>query len=246
MMSLIFSFLVLTAIVTAGVLFFLKKILREDTESAINRLNRVYQDLLKRQEELTEKIQTTEKEYTQKKEELELLKGKMISDATEEARQKRDEIMKTAKEEADELVAKAHASTQKYMEELEKKMSQKTIDFAADIVAALWTEQIGTLIHQEMVKEFVERAQEFDLSHIGTHVDQVTIKAPYALSKEDREKIEQILLKKLGRSIKIVEENDQALIAGVVLQFGTLLLDGSLRNSIKEAALRSKKKIETG
>ena len=47
--------IILQIIVFTGVIFFLRKILVSDTQSSVNRLDHVYQDLLKKQKELTEK-----------------------------------------------------------------------------------------------------------------------------------------------------------------------------------------------
>ena len=67
----------LQIIVFGAVIFFLKKILYRDTESSINRLDRVYQDMLKKQKDLGQKIEAAEKEYNEKKEEASLVASKL-------------------------------------------------------------------------------------------------------------------------------------------------------------------------
>ena len=56
------QFIILQVIVFSAVVYFLKKILSGDTESAVKRLGIVYEDLVKKQKDLTEKLEAAEKE----------------------------------------------------------------------------------------------------------------------------------------------------------------------------------------
>jgi F-type H+-transporting ATPase subunit b len=241
---LLFQFLILQIIVFGAVLFLLKKILSGDTESAVTRLNRVYQELLKKQEELTQKIQAAEKEYAQKKEESIQIKNKMMSEVVEESRQKKDEMMKAAKAEADELIEKARAATEKNYHEIEKEVGAKTIDYAADIIHLVFTQGMIDALHREMVNEFIAGGEKFDLTTVGSQLDQLIIRTALPLTEDEKNKISTLVLTKLKRPLKIEETVDKVLIAGMLLQFGTLILDGSIFNALKEASWQAKKKLK--
>jgi len=241
---LLIQFIVLQVLVFAGVIFFLKKILYSDTQSAVNRLDKVYQDLLKKQKELSEKIQQAEKEYQRKKEEATQVVSKMKMEAMDELRTKEDEVLKKAKAQADELVNKARSSTEKFQREIEKELSAKMIDFASDIVCQSVDAKMAAALHQAMVTEFIDRGKDLDLSHVDAQLDKFTVKTPFALSENDQEAIKILISGKLNRTVQLEEVIDAKLIAGVLLQFGTLILDGSFTNAINEAGLDEKKKLE--
>ena len=239
----IFQFIVLQVVVFGAVIFFLKKILYGDTESAINRLGQTYQDLLKKQKELTEKLEAGEKDFQARKEEASALADKMKTQAAEDVRKKEEEMIKRARVEAEEIVTKAHAAREEVAKEIETRLSRKMVDFAADILKNVFNEKTLAMIHEEMVRDFIVRAKEFDLSSASDSAHELIVRTPFPLKKEEAEKLNLLLVTKLNRTIQYNEVADKGLIAGVVLQFGTLLLDGCLASSIKEAGNQSREKV---
>ena len=55
-----------------------------------------------------------------------------------------------------------------------------------------------------------------------------------------------ILKRKLERDISINVTEDKSVLAGIIVKFGTLTLDGSLLNMITEKGVEVKEKIEKG
>jgi len=71
------------------------------------------------------------------------------------------------------------------------------------------------------------------------------IRSAFPLTEEEKIGFQKILGEKLDLpELKIEEAVDGLLIAGVVLQIGTLLLDGSFANSVNESAVKMKEKFE--
>ena len=235
--------IILQIIVFGAVIFILKKILYQDTESSINRLDRVYQDLLNKQKDLTQKIEQAEKEYNVKKEEANLITSKMKTEAMDEIWQKQDEVIKKAKSEAEEIIKKAHESEEKFLKELEKGFGKKVIEYAAGLVKNAFGPKTLEALHHAMVTEFLEKAKEVDLTQVAGNIDTLVIKSAFGLSKGEVEQFQAFISSKLNRAIKIETVEDKNLIAGVILQFGSLLLDGSLTNHVREASELAKKNL---
>ncbi len=240
----IFQFILLQVLVFSAVIFFLKKILYGDTQSAINRLNREYQDLLSKQKQLSQKVEEAEKELVQKKEEAIVVKNKMTTQAMDEIRQQKDETIMNAKKEAEEIIAKARAASEKNYHEIEKQVRAKLTDDAADLLRQSISERIIRVTHIELVSEFLERAKDFDLTNVDPSIQKLVVKTAVPLTAAEKEKIKTFVNAKLNRTLELEEVEDKTLISGVVLMFGTLLMDGSMSNYIKDAALKVKQKIE--
>lgn len=243
---LLVQIVVFQIIVFGAVIYFLKRILYRDTESSINRLDRVYQDMLKKQKDLTQKIEQAEKEYNEKKEESTLIASKLKTEALDEARQKQDELVKKARAEAEEVVKRAHQSADSLEKEIEKKLKKQLIEESSALLRLSLPQAITAKIHAELVKEFPEKMKTLDLGGVGSHIDTLTIKTAIALNKEELNSFSVLVSSKINRPIKIEEVTDQSLIAGVLFQFGTLIVDGSLLNSIRESTEQSKKTVEMG
>ena len=56
----------------------------------------------------------------------------------------------------------------------------------------------------------------------------------YRLSKEQREKLEAALAKRLGRDVKVTSHVDKSLLGGAVIRAGDLVIDGSLKGRIEK------------
>ncbi|MFZ5802159.1 MAG: F0F1 ATP synthase subunit delta [Candidatus Omnitrophota bacterium] len=241
---LIVQFVIVMTIVFGAVLFFLKKILYNDTQSAVNRLDRVYQDLLSKQKELAQKIEQAEKEYKQKKEEAGQIAEKMKQEAMDEIRKKEDEIVKAAKVEADDMVQKARSSVAKIRRDVEKEVRMEMIDFVMKLLSDGINEQVLKVMHQEMIKDFIGKESSLDFSTVPLELGMATVKTPFPLTAEEKEKVKAMIDRKLKRSLEIQEEEDKGLIAGIALGFGTLILDGSFSHAINSAGLQQKRNIE--
>lgn len=242
----IFQFIILQIIVFGAVIYALKRILYGDTESAINRLGQVYEDLLKKQKDLTDKIEAGEKEYRAKQEEATTLADKFKTQAMDEVRKKEDEIVKAARKDAEEIIGKAQAAKDDLAKEIENKLSHRMIDFASAILRGAFSENLLVVIHEEMLKNFLARSKDLDLSSASDSAQELIVRTPIPLKPEQSEKLTLLLVTKLNRKVTYVEVPDKELIAGVILQFGTLLLDGCLASAIKEAGDKCKEKFHTG
>jgi F0F1-type ATP synthase delta subunit len=237
---LILQFLILQILVFSAVIYFLKKILTGDTQSAISRLNVVYQDLLNKQKELNEKIKSAEAEYQAKKQEASEIIEKMKLQSQDEMRDKKDEMVKKAKAEAEEIIQKAQASSEKLALDIEKRLRDKLIDFTSNLILRTVSSKNMEAFHKDLVEDFLVKGKELDLSSVGPQISILIIRSAMPLPPEVSKKIEQMVVQRLGRKLSIEEEVDKQLIAGVQLQFGTLILDASFANAIKEAAVEAK------
>ena len=220
----IFGFALMQIIVFGVVLYFYKKITAGDTENTVNRLGAVYEDLLKKQKNLTEKLEAAEKEYQAKKEE---------------------EILKKARVEAEDILSKAHASRDQLAKEMEIAASKKVVDFAAELLRNIYDDKMKALIHGQFIKNFMDQAKKSDLASVDLRDQRPILRTAIALTKEDQEPLRKVLAERLGSpDLQLEETVDEKLIAGVALQIGTLSLDGSFANAVRESANLVKEKIQ--
>lgn len=242
----IVQFIILQVIVFSAVIFFMKKILSSDTQAAVGRLDTTYQDLITKQKELNEKIEEAEKEYAAKKEEAVQVLEKMKLDANDEARKKKDEILKQAKTQADEILERAKASSDEIYKKIEREVRAKAVDDAALILHSAVQKHTVVEFHSKIFEEFLEKVKDFDLSKVSPQIDTMTVKTPYPLSDQQKSKLNMFVSTKVNRNLKIEEIIDESQIAGISLLFGSLILEGSLANTIREVAEDKKQKIQLG
>ena len=240
------QFIILQIVVFSAVVYFLKRILSGDTESAVKRLGIVYEDLLRKQKELTEKLEAAEKEYQEKKEESATIADKLANQAMEEVHKKEDEILKKARAEAEDILAKAHASRAQFAKDMEIAASKKMVDFVADLLKRVYDDSLRLIIHEQFVKNFCEQAKQSDLGTMDLKGQNPMIRTAIALKKSEKDMLRQVLADRLGvPNLQVEETVDELLVAGVAVQIGTLMLNGSFANAVKEAASQAKDKLTT-
>lgn len=247
MMSIFFGFLVLAVLVFIALVYFFKKITTENTEVNLRRVAAVYEDLLRKQKELSEKIEAGERELQAKKDEAATVVDKAAAQAMDEAHKKEEETLKKARMEAEEILAKAHASREAYIQELRVEVSIKIIDLTADLLANALDENIRILFHRQFVKKFMDQAAKSNLAAVDARGNSPVIRVAMPLDKEEKEQLCNLLASKLNLPVgtDIKEDVDEKLIAGVVFQVGTLMMDGSFANAMKEAANKAKEKLRS-
>ncbi|MBU9889900.1 MAG: F0F1 ATP synthase subunit delta [Candidatus Omnitrophica bacterium] len=247
MMTIFLGFLVLTIIVFIALVYFFKKITTENTEVNLRRVAAVYEDLLKKQKDLSEKLAVGEQELQAKRDEAASVVDKLTAQAMDEAHKKEAETLKKARLEAEEILAKAHASRDSYVQDLRVEVSNKVIDWVSDLLSTALDEESRVLFHHQFVKKFMEQAEKSDLAAVDARTNAPVIRVAMPLDKAEKQKLSGLLVSKLGleAGTDIKEEVDEKLIAGVIFQVGTLMMDGSFSNAVKEAATKAKEKLRS-
>ena len=240
---LLFKIVVLQTIVFGLVLFFLKKILTGDTESAVNRLNNSYEDVKKKKEELTKMITQIETEYNQRKGEAEKIGSQLVDKAKEEGESKKADIVKTAKSEAEDIISKAMGTIDNVRADINRELFLKTVDICSELIKNILSQKAALQVHEIFVNEFLEELKGLDMSKIGSEVERIDIVTFKSLEEKEKGQIKEIAADKLKRQLDISESVDTKLLGGMVLKFGGLALDGTLAGKIRESALAQKKTV---
>ena len=238
------QFIILQTIVFAIVLFFLKRILVKDTDSAVYRLQASYEEIKQKKEELTQRLLEIENEYKQKKEEADKIALEIKEKAENEAYAIRQEAFKKAKTESEDIITKAHNTINKIKEDIRKDVEKNILTLFAGLLKNIFSGSVQDAIHLALVKEFTEELRAMDMSKLSSDTSAIEVIVAKPLTEGQQKELKAILKEKLKReaNFSVKEENEQ--VAGMVLKFGSLTLDGSLTMKVKEAVVGMKEKID--
>ena len=237
------QFIILQVVVFGAVIYFLKKTFHGDANSAIQRLGHVHQDLLQKQIELQKKNEEIEKEIQLRREEVNAFVEKTKAEAAVEIRKKEDEVLKIARGQAEEIISKVQSSREDMAREIESQLSKKTIQFSSEVIKKAITEKLALAMHEELLLDFVRKAKDVDLSSAGNGANNTfVVRTPFPLKRDQTEKINALLAAKLSNVVNFTEVPDSELIAGIVMQFGSLVLDGSWACLMRDAVEKVQEK----
>lgn len=242
--SAVTKFLILMTVVCVPLILFLRWALLNSTEGAVKRLNSEAEQARSKQAELNQKIKEADEELSKRRAEADQLAHKMITEAEEKAKVERESLIHKAREEGEEIITKAQGTKEKIRKELEKEMYLKSIDYATQILGTILSADAKGVLSERLIQEFIDGLQKVDMNRIGPEVTTAEITTTTPVEESKKTQIAKVISDKLKRPIKTNFTLDPQLIGGVILKFGSLALDGSLQNRIREAAIICKQKTE--
>ena len=240
----IVQFLVLTFIVSGVILFFLHRTLISSTEGAVHRLNSETEQVRAKQSELTEKIKQANEELEKRKKEAQELANKMTLDAEEKAKEEREKLVNKARAEGEEIIAKAQRTKDQIRAVIQKDLEIKLIDTCVDIISATLSDEAQGGMDEQLAKEFNESVRKVEMDMVAPDISTAEVVTARTINPAVVTELAAIIKQKLNRDINITTSIDPKLVAGLVLKFGSLTLDGSLQNLLKEKSTQMKEKIE--
>ncbi len=242
--NLIIQFLILTAVISGALIFALYMVLIRTVDSAKQRLDRDAEAARQREAELNSKIKEADAELARRQKELDLMEKKMRFEFEEGAAKQKEELINKARAEAEEIIVKAQNAREGIRREIEKNMEIKIVDYSVKILGEVFSKAATDALDRQLFAEFVEKLKAVDLSRLGLDVKTIDILTANPLDQAALNTITGVFKDKLGRELKPNPKIDKALLSGVVLQFESLMLDGSLQNYFKESATALKQQIE--
>ena len=242
--NLIIQFLILTVVISGGIIFALYMVLIRTVDGAKQRLDRDAEAARQREAELNQKIKEADAELQKRKKDLDVMEKKMRQELEEQTTKQKEELINKARTEAEEIITKAQNAREQIRREVEKTMEIKIIDYAAGIASEILTVQVKEALDKHLVTEFIENLKKVDMSRIGADIKVADVISATPVPEALLGEITKIFKEKLSRDIKLNPKVDPKVVGGVVLMFESLQLYGSLQNSLKESANALKIQVE--
>ncbi len=242
--KLVLSFLALMFIVCGIIFFWLKFTLISSTEGAVKRLNDEIATANAKQAELGRKLKEADEDLAKRRKEAKELANKMQNDAEEASKAEREKMINDARKDGEEIIAKAKGATEKLRKELEKEINIKSLNFGMTILNDILSDVAKGTLNSVLVTEFLKRLKDVDMSRISPDVKEVELATLSSLDDSIKSQFSEIIKSKLNRDLAVKVSIDDQLGGGVILKFGTMALDGSVRNLIREAGTVLQAQVE--
>lgn len=239
----VLAIILFQGVIFMALIFILRQFMKGHVSGAVDHLHKLNDELMKQQTELKTKMAESQREYETKM-------TKLNEEVSQKQKQSKDEATKTledsrqkAMQEREKIINEAVNTREKMRLEIMAEMDEKAILHAKSIIGEFFAGELGRLVHEALVGEVLEAIREADMQNFQIIGDTAELKSPMAVSDETKKKIAAVLKEKLKVDVKFKEEIEPSLIGGMVLKFGTFVLDGSLINRMGEAAARLKKEV---
>jgi F0F1-type ATP synthase membrane subunit b/b' len=228
--------IVLQVGIIVAIVLFIRRFLIRNVTRVTTHLDRMGEDFTKKQEEAARHLRKAEQEsdriLAEARQEAEGIREKTL----EQAREEGEEIVRKARVEGERVVSEATRTKEFLMSEMDQKIREEAVGVAGEMVSRVLSEDVRRDAHARRISDLLSGGLEgFEGIDVpdGT---QVRITSAFDLTVEQSGVLKGELRERLGPDVQFVEETNPDLIAGAVIGVGDLIVDGSLRYSIEEAA----------
>jgi len=242
--NLIIQFLILTVVISGGIIFALYMVLIKTVDGAKQRLDRDAEAARQREAELNQKIKEADAELQRRNKELDIMEKKMRQELEEQTTKQKEEMIGKARAEAEEIITKAQNAREQIRREVEKTMEIKIVDYAAGMTAEILSVKVKEALDKYLITEFIEKVSKVDMSRISPDIKAAEVISATAVPETLMTELAKVFKDKLGRDIKLNPKIDPAVLGGIVLMFESLQLDGSLKYALTESSNALKQQVE--
>ncbi len=222
----------------------LNLLLFKPVEDAKQRLDRDAEAARERERELNQKIKEADTELQRRQKELDIMERKMRQELEEKSAKQKEEMIQKARAEAEEIITKAQNTKEVIRRDIEKNMEIKIIDYSVKVINDVFSNTVKDVLDRQLFGEFIIQLKNVDMSRLGLDVKNADVITANPLDQSALNEISKVFKEKASRDIKLNPKIDKTIVGGVILQFESLLLDGSLQNAFKTSANAIKSQVE--
>jgi F0F1-type ATP synthase delta subunit len=241
MLKLLLPIILTHVVVLAVVVVLIKRILLGDTAKAVESVREVEAEIRKKESGIREQIEEHERVFQQQKIAAEKELEEHRAQADKEVARARDQVLGEARTEADRMVEQAKRNEEKFRQQIAQDMEEKAVQYAGEIFGLVFTEKMAEAVDLVFTDELLEALDHLDSTSITVDASDVDFTAARPIADAQKVRLETLLKEKFEADIKVQENIQEDLVAGLAFKLGSLEIDGSLSNRMKEAVDEVKK-----
>jgi F0F1-type ATP synthase membrane subunit b/b' len=232
--------IVFQIIIFAAFIFALRHILTKNITSATSHLDDLSADFIRREDEIKQRLAEAQKIHedalSKARTEIEQLR----LEADRQIKEERDRILLAAQNESEQVIVKAQKTREMMVNELRREIEAGMMAKIQSMMAQV----LPPRAQRELHKIWMEDLLATDLlplqqMRISEDVREAKLKSAFAMTEGDKKAFKNKFRELLGRDFIFHEEVDAALVAGVLITVGDIILDGTLVNKIEQVVHES-------
>jgi|GEM_PF-5707732 len=231
--------IIIQLLVFGALVVFLRKMIFSSSSSASRKIQQMTEETERKSAELSRQVSEIEEQCRQKIVDAEKAVKEKLDEAAEEAAQIKSGIIHKAQEEASAIITQAHSAKDRMRREIEEQMRSNCVPLALKLLGTVLMSDRSRLLHEAIIDEIlgeIETQVKKSGWQIPDNVTQAKIITPYPLPPVLVKKLAETLSNFAGRKLVMEEVVNQEVLAGCIIQAGTLTVDGSLTRRLEDAA----------
>jgi len=227
--------LIIQVITFIALVLLLRVLFYNNLKTSLNRLSDLHEQNVVKEDQL--------------KEELERARAERLAEV-ERGKAEAKEIIENAKKEADSLKAKAADDSKTEGQDITLRAQQDAEKFKQNILAELGKQALGLSmqmiqftfsskgkenLQQQLIDEVISEISALSKDKFTVVTDKVKVASAFPLNEVERQNLKNTLSEKLNSPVVLEERIEADLVAGLIIEIGALIIDGTLKNSLSRA-----------
>lgn len=227
--------LILIQVITfVVIIIFLRLFFYRHLSFALRRLQQLHQQNLDKEVALNKELERAKQERK-----LEVDKGReeakrLKEFAQIETEKIRQEAVLKAGQEAGRILQDANIEKERLKKEATAQIEESAVSLATEMIRQLFSKKLIEALHLKLVDELIEELRKLDKKQFQVKVNKIQIVTSCPLLDNQKAAIGNILFDKAGHQAELEEKIDEAIISGLIINLGSLVLDGSLSNKLRK------------
>jgi len=216
-------------------IFIFRKVMNENVVSATKHLDELSVDYDQKEKKITHQMDEAKLKCKELLENAQEEAEKVKFDILKSAQEENDKIVAAARQQADEIIQQAEKSRHQLLQEVDDRIAKGSIAKACELLQEALPDELKRIAHDQWAKELIDDGfSQLDGVRVPENLQEAIVTTAFSLSDSQKENLEKKLSASLGRKVNLKEEVDPKVVAGLSIMIGSLVLDGTLRNKIKE------------
>lgn len=227
------NLLIIQTVTFVGIFFLLRFLFSRNLDAALARLNVLHEENLIKEQQLTDELRHAKEEG-----EAEIKRAKeqaclIIEEARNESARLRLHLEEQAKTQANKIIDDAGIVAEKFKDKCVKESEAHSLELALKLVEELLSEKDKESLQQEFINEIISEIAKLSKDQFSVASDRVKVASSQALRKDQKENLQRVLKEKTGVEMIFEETLNKALIGGLIVEIGGLVIDGTLKNKLQ-------------
>lgn len=214
-----------------GLILIFRKVMTKNVVSATLHIEGLNQDYTRKEQEINRQLEEAKLKSQEiiAKAETEAAANKIK--IVEEAQKGKEDLIVLAIKQAAEIVAQAEKSKNILLGEIETRVKKEALQKACELLAGSLPDDLKKDAHVRWIDDLIQNGFEnLKKQSIESNVHDIVIRSAFPLTDPQKQVITKKIDQFTGKTFKVNEVVDPQIIAGMIVEIGSLVLDGSLKN----------------
>lgn len=231
---LLWQLILIQVITFAVIIIFLRMLFYRHLSTALKRLQELYRQNLEREVALNKELERARGERLAEIEKGREEAKKLREASRQEVEKLREQMLMETKQEAERTLVEANQECSRLKHEAVAQIEESSLNLACAMLREIFSEKARQELQKELVDELIEELRKIEKGKLKVETKRAEVISSYPLLDIQKNAIITILQDTIGSHLELEEKTDAAIISGLVINLGGLILDGSLQNKLRK------------